>query len=298
MSDIEKELRDFMVYLASERGYSQNTLSAYDIDLRQFFKSIPSGVASDPNGIGHREISRFISNLNLSGIMPSSIERKLAAIKSFFHYLIRAGKVRTDPTAEIISPKKGKKLPKALSIKEAIDLSVYPKGEKAMQVRDRAIMEMLYATGMRASELVDLKINDLNLDVGFVRCFGKGSKERIVPVGKEAIKSVKHYLDKARSKFVRPKSPDNLFLDRLGKKLSRQGLWYLVKKYVKLAGVRLGASPHTLRHSFATHLLEMGADLRSVQEMLGHSSISTTQIYTNVSRERLRKDYEKAHPRA
>jgi integrase/recombinase XerD len=151
---------------------------------------------------------------------------------------------------------------------------------------------------MRASELVNLKLEDVNLNVGFVKCFGKGSKERIIPVGKEALQSLKEYLSKARPGFEKPKSPGLLFLDRLGKKLSRQGLWYIIKKYVKLAGVRLGASPHTLRHSFATHLLEMGADLRSVQEMLGHSSISTTQVYTNVSRERLRKDYEKAHPRA
>ncbi|MFC1559738.1 site-specific tyrosine recombinase XerD [Candidatus Margulisiibacteriota bacterium] len=294
----KKQLEDFIGYLDYERGYSPNTLSAYRLDLKQFMEFLRSERITDPKDVGHKNISKFISGLNLSGKRPSSIERKLAAIKSFFHYLIRTGVARTDPTSEIVSPKKGKKLPKALSIKEAIHLAVYPKGEKIMQIRDRAIIELLYATGMRASELVNLKMNDVNLDVGFVKCFGKGSKERIIPVGKEALRTLKEYIDKARAKFERAKSPDNLFLDRLGKNLSRQGLWYLVKKYVKLAGVRLGASPHTLRHSFATHLLEMGADLRSVQEMLGHSSISTTQIYTSVSRERLKKDYEKAHPRA
>ncbi|MFH1542715.1 MAG: tyrosine-type recombinase/integrase, partial [bacterium] len=195
-------------------------------------------------------------------------------------------------------PKKAKRLPKALSISETIKLIAAPKETDPLSLRNTALLELLYASGLRASEVVGININDINLEVSFVRCLGKGSKERIVPINKLTLTAIKNYLDKGRPKLPKTKEDKALFLDKNGERLSRQGLWLAVKKYVKMAGVKGRTSPHTLRHSFATHLLEKGADLRSVQEMLGHADIATTQIYTSVSRERLKKMYKKAHPRA
>ena len=188
-------------------------------------------------------------------------------------------------------------MPKSLSISETIKLIAAPRAKDKHSIRDVALLEVLYATGMRASEVVNLNVADVNLDVSFIKCFGKGSKERIVPINKATLKALKEYLEKSRSKFP-GKEEDALFLDKNGQRLTRQGLWLIIKKYVKSTGVKSKTSPHTLRHSFATHLLEKGADLRSVQEMLGHADIATTQIYTSVSRERLKRMYKKAHPRA
>lgn len=282
-------IEDFLSFIRVERGYSENTAKSYRRDLDQFTKFAK---IKNPKDADRELIKSYLEHLYDKGFSVSSTERKLACLKSFSHYLLREGKIESDPTGDIKLPKKAKRLPKALSISETIKLVSAPRS-----LRDSALLELLYATGMRASEAVGLNVSDINFEVSFVKCFGKGSKERIVPVNKITMKAIKEYLEKGRPKFP-GKEKDALFLDKNGKRLTRQGLWLVLKKYVKMTGVKEATSPHTLRHSFATHLLEKGADLRSVQEMLGHSDISTTQIYTSVSRERLKMMYKKAHPRA
>ena len=286
---MEEIVSEFLSHLKFERGYSENTILSYSRDLRQFRSFLKERGVSSISGINRAHVSLFMTALMAMGMKPASIERHVAAIKSLFAYLIREGKLSQNPTADIKMPQKSKKLPKALTMLEAKNLVEAPK-----LPRDRAIMELLYASGIRASELIGLNENDVNLGVGFIKCFGKGGKERIVPVGAAAISAIKQYINSSKRKA----GSDILFLDNRGNPLTRQGLWFIVKKYVRLSGVRGSASVHTLRHSFATHLLESGADLRSVQEMLGHSDISTTQVYTSVSRERLKKIYSSAHPRA
>ena len=288
---------DFIEFITVERGYSQNTAKSYSRDLTDFFEHIGKKRSENFKEIDREVIKDYLNHLHEKGFMVASIERKLACIKSFFHFLLREALVEDDPTVDFKLPKTLKRLPKALSISETIKLIASPRARDFLSVRNVAILELLYATGMRASEIVGLDLGDINLEVAFVKCFGKGSKERIVPMNKTALLALKTYLEKARPLFP-IKDEKALFLDKNGQRLGRQGLWLIIKKYVKLSGVKANTSPHTLRHSFATHLLEKGADLRSVQEMLGHSDISTTQIYTSVSRERLKRMYKKAHPRA
>lgn len=286
---MEKLIEDFLGHLKHERGYSENTVSSYRRDLVRFERHLKGLNVNSVTGITRPVISSFVTALVGTGLDASTVEQHIAAIKSFFAFLVREGRVKINPTSDIRLPRKSKRLPKALTMNEAKNLVESPRS-----ARDKAIMELLYATGIRASELVGLTLNDVNLDVGFIKCFGKGGKERIVPMGAAAISAVREYVNSSRPKT----QSDVLFLDKNKKQLSRQGLWFIVKKYVRSSGVRASASTHTLRHSFATHLLEKGADLRSVQEMLGHSDIATTQIYTSVSRERLKKVYRAAHPRA
>jgi len=291
---VKGKIEDFIEFIRVERGYSENTAKSYKKDLDQFlsFTKIKTLKQIDRN-----LIKSFLEHLYHEGFSVSSTERKLACLKSFFHYLVREGEMGTDPTSDIKLPKKAKRLPKALSIAETIRLISAPQEKNHISLRDAALLELLYATGMRASEAVGLNISDINLSVSFVRCFGKGSRERIVPVNQLTLQAIRKYLEEGRPKFPK-KDKDALLVDKNGKRLTRQGLWLIIKKYVKRAGIKGKTSPHTLRHSFATHLLEKGADLRSVQEMLGHADISTTQIYTSVSRERLKRIYNKAHPRA
>jgi integrase/recombinase XerD len=286
---LDKQIEEFLNHLKYERGYSENTTSSYGRDLKHFQEYLKSAQVNSLKNISRTHISAFISSLAGLGLASSSIERHVAAVKSLFGHLVREGLIQSNPTSDIKPPKKSKKLPKALTFNEAKILVESPKS-----LRDRAIMELLYATGIRASELIQLSLNDMNLDVGFIKCFGKGGKERIVPLGASAAAAIKQYVKSERKKS----DSDALFLDKYGRPFTRQGLWSLVKKYVRASGIRQSATTHTLRHSFATHLLEGGADLRSVQEMLGHSDISTTQVYTSVSRERLKKVYLSAHPRA
>ena len=287
-------IKDFLDFIKVERGYSGNTTKAYDRDLNQF---IGFAKIKLPQEVDRQTIKDFLEHLYDNGFSVSSAERKLACLKSFFQYLVREGKQENNPAGDIKLPKKAKRLPKALGFGDALKLVTAPQGEGHLVGRDIALLEMLYATGMRASEIVGLNTDDVNLSVAFVKCFGKGSKERIVPINKATLKALKHYLNKSRPSFPQKKS-QALFLDKNGERLSRQGLWLIIKKYVKKTGVKGRTSPHTLRHTFATHLLEKGADLRSVQEMLGHADVATTQIYTSVSRERLKKMYKRAHPRA
>ncbi len=294
---MENLVNDFLDYLNFEKGYSKNTLPSYRRDLLQFTNFLKRQEIAKIESIGRSAITTFISHLAASKFSSSSIERKIAALKAFFHYLVSEGTLKIDPTSDIKFPKVSKRLPRVLTVSEISRLIEYPKKDAFLSNRDRAIMEVLYATGMRASELTSLKLDDVNLDIGFVRVFGKGGRERIIPVGEMALSALREYLGRVRKKVVKKETPF-LFLDRRGFPLTRQGLWYIIKKYIKAAGVASKASPHTLRHSFATHLLERGIDLRSLQEMLGHADIGTTEIYTHVSRERLKKVYMKAHPRA
>ncbi|MFH1825841.1 MAG: site-specific tyrosine recombinase XerD [bacterium] len=287
-------VKDFLDFIQIERGFSEHTVNSYKLDLKQFQKFLKD---KDPKSIDRRCVQDYAEHLYDQGYAASTQERKLACLKSFFHHLVREGVLETDPTADVRLPKKAKRLPKALSISDTLKLIAAPIEEGHLALRNLAILELMYATGLRASEIVGLNLDDINLSVSFVKCFGKGSKERIVPINKLTLKALKSYIEQGRPKF--PKGDDkSLFLDKNGGRLRRQGLWLVIKKYVKLSGVKGKTSPHTLRHSFATHLLEKGADLRSVQEMLGHADIATTQIYTSVSRERLKKMYNKAHPRA
>lgn len=286
--------KDFLDFIKIERGYSENTVTSYQRDLSQFQKF---SRVEDPRKVDRETVKNFLEHLYDNGFSVSSTERKLACLKSFFHYLLREDKITVDPTSDIKLPKKAKRLPKALSISETIKLISAPREKNYIALRNAALLELLYASGMRASETVGLNTSDINFEVAFVKCLGKGSKERIVPINKITLKAIKEYLDKGRPEFPQH-DKEALFLDKNGKRLTRQGLWLVIKKYVKMTGVKEKTSPHTLRHSFATHLLEKGADLRSVQEMLGHADISTTQIYTSVSRERLKRMYNKAHPRA
>jgi integrase/recombinase XerD len=293
---MEKHINEFLSYLNYERGYSPNTLSAYGLDLRQFVLSLKKRGMIAPEQIDRRSIVAFATELSRTQ-KATSIERKIAAIKVFCHYLLREGYLKHDPTLDVSSPKTEKRLPKALSFSDVTRLVEFPKGEGHLRIRDRAILEVLYGAGIRASELVGIDVDHLNLDVGFLRVFGKGRKERIVPLGRAAISALNEYIDKARPSLMK-KDNSPLFLNNAGRRMTRQGLSFIFNAYVEAAGLRKGTSPHSLRHTFATHLLEKGADLRSVQEMLGHANIKTTEVYTNVSRERLKRVYKQAHPRA
>lgn len=281
-------LQEFIDYLNFEKGCSKHTLTNYTRDIKQFFKFLKD-----------KEITRelfktYLDHMERLGFSPATRMRKQAALKAYFHYLLAEGKIKSDPSADFKLPKLGNRLPKALTLNDTLALLK----SSAKNKRDQAILELLYATGMRASELINLELNDVSIESGFIKCFGKGGKERIVPVGETAKEYLDKYIKEERPKMARNESETALFLDRNGTKMSRQALWDIVKKYVLKSGIKLKTSTHTLRHSFATHLLEHGADLRSVQEMLGHSNIATTEIYTSVSRERLKKIYLKAHPRA
>jgi integrase/recombinase XerD len=233
-----------------------------------------------------------------AGISTSSIGRYLAAIKGFYRFLVLERYIKTDVSSVLEAPKLWQKLPEVLSLDEVERILNLPNLKSQWGIRDKAALELLYATGMRVSEISNLTVSNLNMDVGFIKCLGKGQKERIIPLGKKAQAALQRYLQKVRPALA-PKSNSNdaLFLSRLGKKLSRQSFWKMIKKYVRLAHIKRDISPHTLRHSFATHLLERGADLRIVQEMLGHANISTTQIYTHINKERLKSIHKKFHPR-
>jgi integrase/recombinase XerD len=296
---MQQPIDEFLSYLTFERGYALNTLSSYKRDLRQFSDFLAQRKITELKRINRSILSLYLLELKDKDFKTSSIGRKLACLKSFFHFLLGEGMIEHDPAEHIPLPKLGLRLPKSMTTAEVFTLLESPSDNNIYGTRDRAMLETLYASGMRATELIRLNVADIDLSVEFIRCFGKGGKERIVPLGKKALAALQKYLNFSRPKLARRKNEDQaLFLDKFGKRLTRQGLWYLIKKYVKNANLRAAVSPHTLRHSFATHLLEGGADLRSVQEMLGHADIGTTQIYTSVSRERLKKVYNKSHPRA
>lgn len=292
-------LRQFIDYIAVERGLSPNTLEAYERDLTAYLEFLKqAGVTSvEASGSGH--VLAFMAAEKKGGKAPSTLFRRQVAIRSFYRFLAEERIIASDPTAAMGTPKPGKKLPAALTVAEVERLLAAPDRTTPAGVRDRAMLELLYATGMRVSELLGLDLGSVHMGMGFVKAFGKGSKERIIPIGRMAVACLNDYLQGARGKLLKGmKAEDALFLNHLGTRMTRQGFWKLVKKYALEAGIRGELTPHTLRHSFATHLLEGGADLRAVQELLGHADISTTQIYTHVAKTRLKEVYDRTHPRA
>ena len=295
---MESYVNEFINYLAVERGLAQNTLESYGRDLRQFQTFLQKSQLDFLRNSNRDTILSYLNNLQVKGRAVSTISRNLAAIKSFYQYLVRERHLEKDPAVNLESPKLEKKLPKILSIAEVEELLKQPNTFQPTGLRDKAMLELLYATGIRVSELINLNISDVNLDMGYIKCYGKGAKERIVPLGSIAAKCVQEYINKGRPKLVRTYEESSLFVNHHGNRLTRQGFWKIIKKYAFEANITKDITPHTLRHSFATHLLENGADLRSVQEMLGHADISTTQIYTHVTKNHLKEVYDKTHPRA
>jgi integrase/recombinase XerD len=293
-----KELIDtFLDYLSVERGLSINTILAYREDLNAYLDFM-SGIHIEAlSRISRNDITGFMFNQKDRGIAANSVARRLAAIRMFHRFLAREKILKSDPTNLIDSPKLWKKIPDTLTLNEVESLIAQPDIRDNQGIRDRAILETLYATGMRVSEAVNLRLDNVNLDIGFLRCIGKGNKERVIPLGRKAIASIKRYLEVSRPRILKKKSSEYLFVSRIGKKISRQSFWKLIKRYAREARIKKPIRPHILRHSFATHLLERGADLRAVQEMLGHSNISTTQIYTHINRDRLKSIHKQFHPR-
>ena len=293
-----RELIDtFLNYLSVERGLSNNTIISYREDLNAYLDFM-SGRHIDALSKIHREdITNFMLNQKDKGISANSVARRLAAIRMFHRFLAREKVLKSDPTNLIDSPKLWKKIQDTLTLNEIEALISQPDIRDKQGIRDKAILETLYATGMRVSEAVNLKIDNVNLDIGFLRCIGKGNKERVIPLGKKAILSLKRYLEVSRPHFLKNRTCEFIFVSRFGKKISRQSFWKLIKRYARQARIKKPIRPHILRHSFATHLLERGADLRAVQEMLGHSNISTTQIYTHINRDRLKSIHRQFHPR-
>jgi integrase/recombinase XerD len=284
----------FLTYLSVERGLAKNTILAYGADLEAFSEHLGS---QGMTRIRREDVTGFMLSQKDARISPNSIARRLAAIKSFYRFLVRERVLAEDPTGLVDSPKLWKKIPETLSLAEVESLLEQPDTRTVQGMRDKAILEMLYATGMRVSEVVNLRQDGVNLEVGFLRCIGKGNKERVVPLGRKAVAAVRKYLDAARPALTKGASCELLFVSRLGRRISRQSLWKLIKKYARKARIKKPMKPHILRHSFATHLLEHGADLRSVQEMLGHANIATTQIYTHVNKDRLKTIHRSFHPR-
>jgi integrase/recombinase XerD len=288
---------DFMNYLSVERGLAKNTLLAYRRDLDKYIDFLSHKGVKTSSQVNREHVSNFMFDLKKHDMSATTICRNLAAVKMFHRFLVRENLAKQDPTTLVDTPKLWMRIPSVLTQAEIESMIAAASGKKAQQVRDQAILEIFYASGLRVSELSDLKTTSINYEVGFVRAVGKGSKERIIPVGKKAREALQKYLLKARPQLLKNQTSDVLFLSRLGKKISRQSLWAVIKYYARRANIKKTIKPHTLRHTFATHLLEHGADLRSVQEMLGHSDISTTQIYTHVDKERLKSVHKQFHPR-
>jgi len=280
-----------------ERGLAENSLLAYGHDLALLLEH--AGERRRPIlALKQGELADFIALLRSRGLAPRSVARAVHALRGFYGYAVREGRLEGDPMENLKAPRAFKALPRFLTTTQVEALLAAPDVATSLGIRDRAILEVLYAPGLRVSELIGLKPRDLDLEVGLLTCFGKGRKERLVPMGRAARQWVQRYLDTARPAFARNRPAVRLFLSQRGGPLSRMGLWGIVRRHAVSAGVERILTPHVLRHSFATHLLEHGADLRALQAMLGHADISTTQIYTHVTRERLRKIYDQFHPRA
>ncbi|MFC1675325.1 site-specific tyrosine recombinase XerD [Candidatus Omnitrophota bacterium] len=294
---MQELIEAFLNYLTVERGLARNTINSYREDLNSYTGFLKRRHIETLSKTDKKDIINYMMFQKDKGLSANSVARRLAAIRMFYRFLVRERLLKNDPTSLIDSPKLWKRIPQTLSVNEVDKLLSQPDIRRTQGIRDRAILETLYATGMRVSEAVNLKQSNVNLDIGFLRCIGKGDKERVIPLGRKAINSIRRYKDKERSKLLKKKQSDFLFLSRLGRKTSRQSIWKMIKKYTKDARIKKPIRPHILRHSFASHLLERGADLRSLQEMLGHSNISTTQIYTHVNKERLKEIHRMYHPR-
>ncbi len=287
----------FLNYLLVEKGLTKNTIEAYSRDLAAYLDFLAERGRVDPVKVTALDVAEHVTRLKDAGLAPRSRARALSAIRMFHRFLQIENYADKNPTAIIEAPKTVNRLPEVLSGREVERLLATANGDGVQEVRDRAMLELLYATGVRVSELVALKLRDVNVAAGYLLTMGKGEKERLVPIGESARKAVSEYLAVTRTILDRKGDSEYLFLSRLGGKMSRQAFWNIIKKRSLAAGIKKNISPHTLRHSFATHLLENGADLRSVQIMLGHADLSSTQIYTHVTRERLKRLHEQFHPR-
>ncbi|TYS68317.1 site-specific tyrosine recombinase XerD [Sutcliffiella horikoshii] len=296
---MQDQLKDFIHFLVVEKGLASNTVVSYERDLKSYILYLNKvEEMSSLDAVTRSTIIQFLKFLTENGKSSKTIARHIASIRSFHQFLLREKVTTQDPTVHIDRPKQEQKLPQVMSLEEVQALLDSPDTAKVFGIRDKAMLELLYATGMRVSELISLNLSDVHLTMGFVRCIGKGNKERIIPLGSMAQNAITNYIEESRSQLLKKKTTDALFVNLYGNRLTRQGFWKILKKLTKEAGIEKELTPHTLRHSFATHLLENGADLRAVQEMLGHADISTTQIYTHVTKTRMKDVYSMFHPRA
>ena len=295
---MELFVKEYLAHLKLEKNLSTNTVSSYKIDINTFVEFIKNKNINDPSRVTTENISRFFKLLKDMGLSATSSARYFSSLKGFFLYLSRNKYILSNPIEKVSAPKISQKLPSVLTVNEVEKILCLPDVENKLGLRDKAILELFYACGTRVSELINLKIGDLFLNEEIIRVFGKGSKERLIPIGSSAINWIKQYLVKSRPLLMKKSKSENyLFLNSRGSRLSRMGVWKIIDRYVKEAGIVKKVHPHTFRHSFATHLLEGGADLRAVQEMLGHADISTTQIYTHIDRDYIKQVHKQYHPR-
>ncbi|MBP9119849.1 MAG: site-specific tyrosine recombinase XerD [Ignavibacterium sp.] len=295
---MELFLKEYLAHIKLEKNLSQNTVSSYKIDINAFISFLKDSGIDDPSDISSDHIGSFFKTLKELGLLGSSSARYFSSLKGFFLYLLKNKYIVKNPIEKITAPRISKKLPGVLDVNEVEKILSAPDANDKLGLRDKAMLELFYACGTRVSELINIKVNDLFFEDEIIRVFGKGSKERLIPVGSSAVKWVGEYLKKSRPLLMKKsKSENNLFLNSRGSKLSRMGVWKIIDRYVKQAGIEKDVHPHTFRHSFATHLLEGGADLRAVQEMLGHADISTTQIYTHIDRDYIKQVHKQYHPR-
>lgn len=295
---MQRAIEAFLYFLQVEKGFSPHTVASYCCDLRQFKSYLNSISVNSWWELSRDNILGYIYFLQKKRKAPATVARQVATLKSFCRFLQEEGFINDNPAATLDTPRVGRRLPRVLSLGEVDDLLNRPAVTVEIGLRDRAMLELLYATGLRVSELLSLNVGDINLEEGYLRCMGKRSRERMVPVSQLACEFVGEYLRKVRSRLVRGREEPALFVNHRGRRMTRQGFWKIIKRYAREAGIDKPIAPHVLRHSVATHLLENGADLRAVQEMLGHASIATTQIYTHLTRSRIREVYKNTHPRA
>ena len=294
---MEQQIVDFTDYLREEKKSSENTILSYGRDLRGFCRFMKESGVLDAAKVNRTNVMAYVYELQKQHKAGATVSRNIASIRSFFQYLLRSGYVGENPAADLELPKVEKKMPEILSLEKVELLLEQPAGEEDKEVRDKAMLELLYATGIRVTELISLRVEDINLPLEYIHC-GKETKSRIIPIGAQAKYSLRKYMEKVRDHMILQPEENILFVNCNGRPMTRQGFWKIIKAYAKKAGIEEDITPHMLRHSFAAHLIENGADLRSVQEMLGHSDISTTQIYTKLTNQKLKNVYAKAHPRA
>ena len=293
---MEKEITTFITYLHNVKGTSKNTEMSYKRDLDKVRHFMAERGICEVSAVSSQDLGDYVKYLEDNKFAAATVSRNIASLKAFYHYMLQAGCVAEDLSEQLKAPKIEKKVPEIMSPEEVIRLLEQPTGDTPKEIRDKAMLELLYATGIRVTELITLRISDVNMQLGFILCRDR-TKERIIPFGAAARNALARYLDGTRDAMLENKASDVLFANCSGQPMSRQGFWKLIKYYAKKAGIKADITPHTLRHSFAAHLVENGADLRSVQEMLGHSDISTTQIYANMNHSHIREVYAKAHPR-
>ena len=296
---MKSHLQPFLLYLSGDKGLSRNTLESYGRDVSQFIEFAEERGATLPDEVRRTHVISYLSSLRGAGRATATLNRNAVSLRAFFHYLMKERLIDQDPTLDMETMKPDKKLPMVLTIVEIERLLAAPDENTSQGIRDKAMLELLYATGIRVSELISLNVDDVHTDMKYARCTGTSGKERVVPIGAIAAKCVAIYTSGMRDKLLRNNLEERaLFLNSLGGRLTRQGFWKIIKKYAREANIEQDITPHTLRHSFAAHLLENGADLRAVQQMLGHADISTTQIYSGIARKNMKEVYESHHPRA